>query len=112
MARRGPAGPGPGRSSPQDPVRQRLSLSGCRNASLLPPWLWSSLLLDRLDVALLCRFLVARIQEGIRDDGEQQHHALDEILPGVGDVHDGHTVEHRSDNERADDDVEHAATAA
>jgi hypothetical protein len=27
-------------------------------------------LVGRSDVALLCRFFVARIQEGVRDDGE------------------------------------------
>src|SRR5882757_10435038 len=62
-----------------------------------------------LNVALLGSLLMPWIEKRVRDDGEQQYNALDEILAGVGDVHDRHSVEHRADQQRPDNDVEDAA---
>src|SRR6185312_13432329 len=78
----------------------------CRPPGVMCLWCgWS-------DVALLRRLLVTRIEEGVRDHGDQKHHALDEVLAGIGDVHDSHAVEHGPDQQRSDHDIEHAAAAA
>src|SRR4029079_15640024 len=64
------------------------------------------------DVALLRRFLVARIDERVAQDRREQDDALDQVLRRVRDVEVRHAVHDRPDQERADDDVADAATAA
>src|SRR5437879_2185622 len=64
------------------------------------------------DVALLGGLLVARVDEAVGEDGDEQDDAAHEVLRRVGDVEDGHAVEQRADKQRADDDVEDAAAPA
>src|SRR5262249_46490123 len=53
--------------------------------------------------------LVARIHDAVDHDCDEQDHALDNVLPGILDVHDGHAVHERADQQRAYDNIPHAA---
>ena len=61
---------------------------------------------------MLCRFLVAGIEEGIGNDSDEKDDALHEVLGRVGHVHDRHGVQHGPDQQRADDHTPHASAAA
>src|SRR5262245_42478794 len=53
-------------------------------------------------VTLLGRLLVARIEDAVDDDGDEQDRRLDQVLIAVRDVEDRHRVQHDADQERAD----------
>src|SRR6185437_5857113 len=66
----------------------------------------------KLEIPLLRRLLVARIDERVHDDRQEQDDALDEALDRVINVEDGHAVEQDADEQRAQDDVANPAVTA
>src|SRR5260221_396533 len=46
----------------------------------------------KLDISLLRCLFVARVENAVDHDRQQQHHALDDLLIGVGEIHYRHAV--------------------
>src|SRR5215469_8357922 len=68
--------------------------------------------LKNSDIPLLRRLLVARIEDAVDDDGDEQNRRLDEVLIDIRNVEDCHGVQHDADEERAHDHVAHPAAPA